>query len=264
VEAVERIRDGKKFPERSAVITIDDGYRDFYDIAFPVLKSFGIPATIFLVTEFVAGNCWIWTDKARYILTRTAVERLDFQINRTVFDKVLGDKKSRLTVAGSLNSELKRLSDKEKEDYLTELSDALNVPISDQPPDEYSALSWDRAKELAAQGIDIGSHTATHPILTNVDSARLVGELRDSRAAIQRELGQDTIHFCYPNGNVSQRERDATEAAAYASAVTTEIRLCENTEDLFLIPRIDAEPELRRFVQATSGFDRVKTRLGKT
>lgn len=261
-DAVSRKREGRKFPERSAVITIDDGYRDFYDIAFPVLKSFGIPATIYLVTEFVAGNCWIWTDKARYILTRTAAERLDFQINGTAFDQILGDSESRLAVAGSLNSELKELSDEEKDAHLTNLSNVRNVPVPARPTDEYAALSWDQARELAAAGIGVGSHTATHPILTNVDAARLESEMRDSRAAIHRELGSDTVHFCYPNGNVSQRERDAAEAAGYASAVTTRIKLCENDDDPFLIPRIDAEPELHRFVQATSGFDRTKTVLG--
>jgi peptidoglycan/xylan/chitin deacetylase (PgdA/CDA1 family) len=257
-EAVARICGGGKLPERSAVITIDDGYHDFYNIAFPVLKRFGVPATIYLVTEFVAGNCWIWTDKARYILSRTSTDKLAFEINGKAFDKVLGKAESRLALAALLNSELKELSDEEKEVRLDELSNHLNVSVPDHPPGEYSALSWDQTRGFGAEGIEIGSHTATHPILTNVDSARLECELNKSKTAIQTELGSDTIHFCYPNGNVSPRERHAAEAAGYASAVTTEIRLCENSEDPFLIPRIDAEPELHRLVQATSGFDRFK------
>jgi peptidoglycan/xylan/chitin deacetylase (PgdA/CDA1 family) len=257
-EAVSRIRNGQEFPKRSAVITIDDGYRDLYDIAFPVLKALRIPATIYLVTEFVAGNCWVWTDKARYILSRTPAEKLAFQINCKDFDNVLGDAESRLRFAGSLNSELKKLPDKEKEVYLIKLSDILKVPVPQHPPDEYGALSWDQARELDADGVEIGSHTSSHPILTNVDTERLESELAGSKAAIQRELGSDVVHFCYPNGNVSQRERDAAETAGYASAVTTEIKLCENGDDLLLIPRIDAESELHRFVQSTSGFDRLK------
>ncbi|MGD9563694.1 MAG: polysaccharide deacetylase family protein [Pyrinomonadaceae bacterium] len=257
-EAVARLGDGGKFPNRSAVITVDDGYRDFFEIGFPVLKSFRVPSAIYLVTEFVAAGCWIWTDKARYILTRTEAEGLDLDINGKRIERALDDVESRLLAAGALNSELKKLPDEEKETHLASLAASLEVSIPDRPVSEYSALSWDHAREMAAGGVEIGSHTATHPILTNVEPSRVARELSDSIAAIRRELDQERVHFCYPNGNVSGRERDAAEAAGYASAVTTEIRLCENDEDRFMIPRIDAEPELRRFVQATSGFDRLK------
>lgn len=257
-EAVARIGDGKEFRERSAVITVDDGYRDFYEIAVPVLKSFGVPATIYLVTEFVAGNCWIWTDKARHILARTSAERLDFTINDKAFDQVFGDSKSRLMAAAAVNSELKKITDAEKDAHLAELSKVLKVSVPERPLEEYSALNWDQAREAAAGGIEIGSHTATHPILTRVEPLRLGVELHDSKSVIQREIGSATINFCYPNGDVSPREKQAAEAAGYASAVTTEIRLCENSDDPFLLPRIDAEPETHRFVQATSGFDRIK------
>ncbi len=259
-DASECIRKGVAFPRRSAVITIDDGYRDFYDIAFPILKNYQVPATIYVVTDFVGGRGWIWTDKARYILGKTASERLDVQIDGKKFDKEPGDPRSRLITAGALNSELKKLADQEKENYLGELALAAKVSVPELPPDEYSAFNWDQAREMSAAGIEIGSHTATHPILTNVDDRRLERELEDSKAAIQSEIGSDAPHFCYPNGDVSERERDAAASAGYASAVTTEIKLCENSADNFLIPRIDAEPEIHRFVQATSGFDRLKSR----
>ncbi|MCC7306632.1 MAG: polysaccharide deacetylase family protein [Acidobacteria bacterium] len=257
-EAVARLKANEKLPERSAVITIDDGYYDFYDIAFPVLKSFGVPATIYLVTDFVAGNCWIWTDKARYILTKTRRDRITFEIDGRVFDMPLGGLESRFAAAGSLNSELKKLPDEEKDVYLAELAQAMDVTVPETPPHEFSALSWDQAREIATAQIEIGSHTAAHPILTNVDSERLKNELEWSKASLEQELERSLIHFCYPNGNVSTRERDAVEAAGYASAVTTEIKLCENGSGRFLIPRIDAEPELHRLVQSTSGFDRLK------
>src|SRR5215468_7976145 len=56
-------------PPRLAAITIDDGYRDAYEIAFPILRKHCAPATVFIVTEFVEGTAWLWTDKARYLVT---------------------------------------------------------------------------------------------------------------------------------------------------------------------------------------------------
>src|SRR5262247_2616423 len=57
----------RELPPRLAAITIDDGYRDAYEIAFPILRENRAPATVFVVTEFVEGAAWLWTDKARYL-----------------------------------------------------------------------------------------------------------------------------------------------------------------------------------------------------
>lgn len=257
-ELVEYKRNGEPLPLRSAVITIDDGYRDFYEIAFPLLKKFNLPATLYVVTGFIEGENWIWTDKARYILGNTSAELCDVVVGSKKIATTLGDSESRLTAAGSINSELKKMPDEEKDATLREIASRMNVDIPDLPPDQFEALGWDEAREMRDANVEIGSHTANHPILTNVDEERLVNELQASKSMLEDKLQKQSIHFCYPNGNVSKRERDAAENTGYASAVTTELRLCENSDDRFLLPRIDAEPEMHRFVQATSGFDRMK------
>ncbi len=257
-ELIEYKRNGEPMPQRSAVITVDDGYRDFYDIAFPILKKFNVPATLYVVTGFVDGKNWIWTDKARYILRNTSAELCEFVVGSKKITATLDDSKSRLTAAGSINSELKKMPDDEKDATLREIASRMNVAIPDLPPDQFEAFGWDEALEMRDANVEIGSHTANHPILTNVGEERLTDELLVSKSMLEDKLQRQSIHFCYPNGNVSKRERDAAENAGYASAVTTELRLCENSDDPFLLPRIDAEPEMRRFVQATSGFDRIK------
>ncbi len=260
-EAVAHLSGSGEMPTRTAVLTIDDGYRDVYDVAFPILRLFDLPATLYVVTGFLDKQCWIWTDKARYLLTETKNERLSFAVVEKIFDEELGDKNSRLALAGKVNSELKKLPDLEKDIVLSDLAKLLSVPLDDVPPSEFGPISWDQAREMAAAGIEIGSHTVNHPILTNIDADALAEELSVSRTVLAGQLQTDKLHFCYPNGNVSQRERDAAESAGYASAVTTEIRICERADDRFLLPRIDAEPEIERLIQSTSGFDAFKTRL---
>ena len=257
-EASKHLRNGEPLPLRSALITIDDGYRDFYDIAFPVLKKFNVPAAFYVVTGFIDQKHWIWTDKARYILGRTSADKCDFTIGPKRIERELGDNESRLRAAGSFNSELKKMPDSDKDAMLVELAAGLNVDVPDLPPEEFQALGWDEARLMQDHNIEIGSHTATHPILPNVSDKILADELRVSKTMLEDKLQKQTVHFCYPNGNAAKRERDAAKNAGYASAVTTELRLCENSDDPFLLPRIDAEPEMHRFVQATSGFDRMK------
>ena len=258
-DAVRYFKEGN-LPNRSVVLTIDDGYQDFFDVAFPVLKKFSVPATLYVVTGFLDEKCWIWTDKARYLLTATKSERLSATIGTRTFDEKLGDRNSRLELAGKINSELKKLPDLEKDLVLTELAKSLYVQLDDMPHSEFGPISWDQAKEMSSAGIEIGSHTVSHPILTNVDGDTLSDELATSRTILQDHLQTDKLHFCYPNGNVSRRERDAAEKAGYASAVTTEIRICESSDDRFLFPRIDAEPQIERLIQSTSGFDAFKAK----
>jgi peptidoglycan/xylan/chitin deacetylase (PgdA/CDA1 family) len=258
-EVVARIRDAVKLPARTAVITVDDGYRDFYDIAFPLFKQFEVPATLYVVTDFVDGKCWIWTDIARFITARSEKNEMGLTIgDRSIIAKLDG-LVSRLAAAGEVNSELKKLPDERKDEILKAFAASMGVTVPELPPPSYAPLDWEKVRVLKTGGIDIGSHTVSHPILTNVEDLRLATELQRSRVEIKDKLQIDEVHFCYPNGNVGGREVLEAEKAGYASAVTTEIRLCENNENKFMIPRIDAEPEMHRFVQATSGADKFKS-----
>src|SRR5262245_386542 len=91
----------RELPPRLAAITIDDGYRDAYEIAFPILRKHCAPATVFVVTEFVEGRAWLWTDKARYLATGAAAQ---------AFDIGIGSRDLRL----ELNGEIGRASCRER------------------------------------------------------------------------------------------------------------------------------------------------------
>src|SRR5262249_33776780 len=67
---------GTPLPSQAAAITVDDGYCDFYEVAFPVLQKFNAPATVFVVADFLDGKQWIWTDRLRYLLRRAARSEL--------------------------------------------------------------------------------------------------------------------------------------------------------------------------------------------
>ena len=74
-DMVDRMRNGNSLPRGATVITIDDGYADAYEIAFPILKKFSIPATLFVITDFLDEKCWLWTDLMRYVLLETKSEK---------------------------------------------------------------------------------------------------------------------------------------------------------------------------------------------
>ncbi|MCI0490338.1 MAG: polysaccharide deacetylase family protein, partial [Blastocatellia bacterium] len=217
----ESLSNGRKLEPGTAAITIDDGYRDTYEIAFPLLRHYDAPATVFVVTDFVDGKTWLWTDKLRYLATRTEEENLEAAIAGRSLSVSLTCETSRLEAAASVNSLLKSLPDREKDLSIERIASSLGLELPATPPFEFSSLTWEHLREMDSAGIEIGSHTVTHPVLTNITREQLRWELGESRARIASVLDHDVKLFCYPNGDSDPDVRREVERAGYTCAVTT-------------------------------------------
>jgi len=243
LSAIERhLTEGHPLPSAAAVVTIDDGYHDAYDIAFPILRRYGVPATLFAATDFIDRKDWLWTDKLRYVQSKTNAWRDGFD-------------------ALALNESLKRDADEDKHKRIADICSAVGVSLPQQPPEDCRAATWDQIREMAAAGVDIGSHTVTHPILPNVGDQQLARELSDSRARLEQELGRAVTSFCYPNGDYNRRVRNAAADAGYRIAVTTEHGLKDRANDPLALRRVNAEHDLTSFMQSSSGFEAFKMSL---
>lgn len=252
---------GKRLPKRLAAIAIDDGYRDAYQIAFPLLRAYDAPATLFVVTDFVDRTAWLWTDKLRFLATRSTAGSLKAWIGTTEIEVPLDGRNCRLDVARRINELLKTLSDASKEDAILQVARSLGVELPELPPDEYDAISWPQAREMDAAGVEIGSHTLTHPILTRVADQRLQDELRGSRGRVEAEMDRAIDLLCYPNGDHDRRVVRAARDAGYRCAVTIEPGFNAAGCDLLRLRRVHTESNFARFVQHTSGFDQIRRHL---
>lgn len=252
---------GTDLPSGIAAIAIDDGYSDAYEIAFPILREYNVPATLFVVTQFVDRKSWIWTDKLRFIVARTKLTELGIIINNRPLHLMLDKDSSRLQAATRINSALKLMFEEEREGVILRVATALGVELPNLPPDECGPITWDQAREMDAAGVEIGSHTTTHPILTKIGDERLRVELCESRARLESMLGHTVDLFCYPNGDYDDRTSSAVQAAGYKCAVTVETGLNGVHSDLLRLRRVHTDNNLARFIQYTSGFEQVKNRL---
>src|SRR5262249_51794776 len=102
-------------------------------------------------------------------------------------------------------------------------------------------LSWDEARELAGMGFEIGSHTAEHPILSQISRERVAAELRESKATLERELGRSCCSIAYPNGlppDVNATVFEEVSAAGYDWAFTTVPAWHRSNEDRHNIRRV--------------------------
>jgi peptidoglycan/xylan/chitin deacetylase (PgdA/CDA1 family) len=252
---------GNRLPKRLAAIAIDDGYRDAYEIAFPLLRAYDAPATLFVVTSFVDQTAWLWPDRTRFILTRSNGGSLVATIGSTRLEVPLDGRSSRLEAARRVNELLKTLPDDVKDEAIRQVARAVDVYLPEAPPDEYDAISWSQAREMDAAGVEIGSHTLTHPILTRVTDRRLQDELSGSRRRIEAELNRNVDLLCYPNGDYDDRVVQAARAAGYRCAVTIDPGFNATGCDLLRLRRVHTESNFARFVRHTSGFDQIRSYL---
>lgn len=252
---------GKALPRGLAAITIDDGYGDAYRVALPLLRRYDVQATLFVVTDFLDGKAWMWTDKLKFLTRHTTKNWLRLALDDRLTGIELNGARSRRLAATHVNALLKRLPDEIKEQTICKLADSLGVALPDAPPDEFAPLSWDEARALDAAGVEIGSHTVTHPILTRVNPSRLRREISDSKARLEEMLGREVSLFCYPNGDYDEAAVAEVERAGYRCAVTTDYGMNTHITAPLRLRRVAAESDLSRFVQSTSGFEGAKFKL---
>ncbi len=183
-------------PPRPALITFDDGYRDNYIHAYPILRSRGIPATIFLTTAYIESNRPFYWDLAAYCFTHSPRDHITLPNGE---ERHWEGKAQCEQVTGEWVRVVKALPEKEKTAWTEQLPFLLDVTI----PEGYfrrHMLTWEQVREMKAGGITFGAHTVTHPILTRISLEEAREEIEASRAHIECETGEPVLAFAYPNG----------------------------------------------------------------
>lgn len=178
-------------------VTIDDGYSDFYDVAFPILQQYQVPATFYVTTGFVDRACWLWFDRLKWIVENdvtaaVTVDGHDFQPDKWNQDKV--------GTWSRLVSDFLKRDGSTIELNLDELAKQVGVKVPEIAPSSYAAVTWDQLREMRRAGIEIGGHTVNHYSLGHMAREDVVEELETCCKRLTEELGGAPTAFCYPNG----------------------------------------------------------------
>lgn len=244
---VDTVIEGSPLPTNAVVITVDDGYRDFYLYAYPVFREFGIPSTVFLVTDFVDQKCWLWWDRIAWAFKASPLASISLDLADGV-SKVFSLQTSadRLESARKLTQRLMNLTNDARLKILESIPGLLQVDIPVQPPTKYESLTWAEAREMSSNGVELGAHTKTHPILSRLDdSPALKDEIQGSKMKIEKEVGGQGVHFCYPSGSAvdfNEQTVDLVKRSGFLSAVTTQRGMNDRKSNLFLLRRIGIDP----------------------
>lgn len=191
----EELRTGHVEPY-SVAITFDDGHSDFYSNAWPILKEYNLPAALYVTTGFIDQTCWLWPDLLKYILMKTTA--------KSVIDENLGnlnlDQSSLLHSWSKLGDYCLTLQSNERWSFIHQLANKLDIEVTPFASSPFNSVTWDQLREMTREGLEVGSHTVSHPILSSLDKQKLISELSISKQRIREELGVDPAGICYPNG----------------------------------------------------------------
>jgi peptidoglycan/xylan/chitin deacetylase (PgdA/CDA1 family) len=236
-EIIDRINRGQGVPPDAIAVTFDDGYRDNYLFAHPILRKYNLSATVFVATKFISEPDLMWNDRLASSVQSTSEKQLVYSSNGKDLTLKLETKEQKLQALEILLEHLKTCAEDEKEKTLETLVAALG---DRSPAPEKLMLNWSELRAMAAEGWNIGSHTVNHPILTRVDLSRVEEELINSRKAIERELQQSVRLCAYPNGkrsDYSQEIKAIAKRSGYSAAATTLRGINRSGVDLFELRR---------------------------
>ncbi len=192
---------GRRRPGRCpVVVTVDDGYADFCSIAFPIFREHGIPVMLFVTTGFVDGTIWLWWDRLAWMLAHASPGRGTADIGGHEVAWDLRNDRGQTAAWHAIADRCRFVPDTQKEDSLRALGEALGVVLPTQVPPEYASVTWEQVRTMAAEGLQLGAHSVTHPILSRVSPDELTAEIVGSRRRLQEVVGIDTAWFCYPQG----------------------------------------------------------------
>lgn len=210
---IELIIETRTFPKKPVcAITFDDGYKNNYRIAYPILRSRGLPATVFVATDFLDTGKPLWTDRLEYIIDNTKLALLPFHTARGLKTFSLETIEDRKQTDNTLRLFLKQMNSSERRGALDRLAHeaACDLLKAEDGSPDYAPLSWDEAQTLFKNGIEIGAHTVTHPVLGQLSSNDQEKEIALSASRVRSTIGS-CRHFAYPNGQPGDWNKE-TEA----------------------------------------------------
>jgi peptidoglycan/xylan/chitin deacetylase (PgdA/CDA1 family) len=219
------VLDGTRRAARDvAVITFDDGYRDVYTWAFPVMREMRVPGIVYVPSALIGTDRRLGHDRLHSALAKMVERGIP-----PVALCVGGEGERWLTAAFEGGADaylaLERLIERHPTPGLFRLMDELEDRLGltgAKVPEGQLPMTWDMLREMDAHGVETGAHTADHTVLTLQPLPEARREIAECKSVIEKQLRKPVRHFAYCNGYYSAGVVQALQAEGFVSAVTTE------------------------------------------
>ena len=249
------VRNRNPFPQNSCLVTFDDGWKDNYVHAYPVLKRYCMPAVIFLSTGHIGTRKRFWQERifsALYGIRKAVGKDPDLSARYRhipgvmITEEISGlpEVKFRERVREQIRS-LKKLPLNRIEPIVDELAACAGTRL-DEEGDPF--LSWEDVMTMSRGGVDFGSHGMSHEILTNISPEEVSKDVRISKAIIEEKIQKSVYAFSYPNGDHDPAIRKCIEESGYEIAFGTNKGFAGPDDDPLSLNRVNVHDDVTREV----------------
>lgn len=189
-------------PKNPILITFDDGFNDNYYNAFPILKKYNIPATLFIATNHIGTDQPFWFERLSHLIlttpkTELSIDELNFHKNIT------NNINERRQIYNDCVELLKYKNKTTCIRIIDKLEQEHSITISNDDKKMSCPLTWKQCQEMAESVITFGSHGASHTIFTQLEDNELHTELAKSKKIIEDKIKCPVIALSFPNGQTN-------------------------------------------------------------
>lgn len=196
------VENGLDLPLRAVLITFDDAYKDFKEYAWPILKKYNLPVVLFVPTGYPdQPDRAFWWDKLYCAFANTNLSELEIA---PIGYLAWNTSEERFQNLSQVQHHIKKLKHSEAMKLIDEICCKLDYKENDSA-DRSSVLGWEDLRQLSKEGVTLGAHTRTHPILTKLSFEQIRDEITGSQNDLLREIGKVYPILAYPNGGHDER-----------------------------------------------------------
>lgn len=191
---------GQDLPPRSVVVSFDDGFRNNYSVAAPILHDLHMPAIFYISSGMVNTDLMFWVDVLEDCINLTSRHTISLKLNKNRSFPTRTEAQ-KLEALHSIKSYCKSVSQLEYKRVLNDLQSATKITASVAHAENYEVIKWDELREMDRDPLfTIGGHAMYHDILSQLPEDRLDLEIRTSLDLLHLHLGHGVEHYSYPEG----------------------------------------------------------------
>lgn len=215
-DVIENAHGRRRLPRKAVLVTFDDAYRDFADVAWPEMKLRHLPAALFVATDYPDnGHRHFWWDELYRAFTAAQVRFLEHEV---VGRLRLGTPEERLS---ALNRTIDAMKGLPHSEMLRSVEDTCRRLGSEQIADN-GVLGWNALDRLSREGLHLGAHTRTHPVLTQLTAEAVREEVAGSITELRKRIGRSLPVFAYPGGFHNETVESVLKEEGISVAFTTQ------------------------------------------
>lgn len=243
---VSTVVERKTFEPRSCLVTFDDGWRDNFDHALPILERYEMPAVLYLATAFIGTDRTFWQESMTESLLRIRRQRERIAGGPTPPELkpclAPADDVARAAIS-RLVASYKGASTGKRERFQAELAKL----AGGSPDGDRHFMDWDEVAAMRRAGVEVGCHGVNHLLLTD-DRTDAAFEVEESRRVLEERFGAPTSSFCYPNGDYDSDVVEVVRRAGFSVAFSTDRGYVSKADDPYLLKRNNICEEATRTV----------------